>query len=1047
LVNELTRLRLLRRLDERWEHTVTVVSAGPGFGKTTLLAQAVRAHQLEPRGLDVWVSCSAEHERSERLALAILQAISPGRPAPKQPGGQFPGARDVLAELVAQAPMEVCLILDDVHEIPAGSPGADLLATVLRTLPTTVHLLLSGRGTPDLPMARLAAAGEVLRVGAEELAFTAVEVGSLARRLGSTSRLAETLHGWPALVRLAFAAGPAAPAQYAREEILSHLRSPQTLALASLATLGTATAGEVEAVAGVPADLADLAERIPLVSVMDDGQFRAHELWADAVCRMLTAQQQRATRQRAIRVLAARGDLTRAGALACQAQDWELLAELSVMLVRSTLSTLPTGVARRWLAAIPSSAHDEPAFLLLAAAAAHADNYADEGVDATLNRAWLGMRGRQDQRGAAAVLGQAVIAAHTRADIPRLVEIARWANTLPDLTADPLVSVLRHSVASVLAEVSGDPETALDHLTIAPVTDVPRPLALFTLRFQFHCLNMVGRGLEAADLADRCLANACDPRVSLSGPIARWFAGDPSQLTRLRELGSEIVNQPTIRQPTTDQHAGSGQPPTTARDAFVAGAMGAVVAASCGETSHLPARPCGTAPDHPNARDAVLACAAEAAVAVARGNDNAGARAYDELLRTWPPTDRFTERHLRRFLTLGYVLCPRLQTHWDTIDLGPAHTLARAAGRALIAARIGDLSLAAGLPTEHALSFLPLPWSVELSARLESTGRHRGLPLGRWLADTIGPAFHRQLSAAVHSDDRAVAGGATALTATLPAPPTHTLGIAVLGPLRLTRDGLDVAAPELRRARVRQLLGALVLYRSLSRDRVMDMLWPGLDRTSAARNLRVTLTHLRHLLEPDRAGGASYHLQTVGEELRLVSASALTVDLWTFGQLEAEVRQARLRGDIDRAAELLRTAVELFRGDPLPDLEFVNDPDIAGRISQVRTSYLEQLLDLGELSMVSGDAAPALTLGERVLSIEPFDSRGHRLVLAAALRGRNPVQMTRARQLVRSALTELGAPPDRATSILLQQLSTLLGARDRLGFGAGPTGMARRRTG
>ena len=140
-------------------------------------------------------------------------------------------------------------------------------------------------------------------------------------------------------------------------------------------------------------------------------------------------------------------------------------------------------------------------------------------------------------------------------------------------------------------------------------------------------------------------------------------------------------------------------------------------------------------------------------------------------------------------------------------------------------------------------------------------------------------------------------------------------------------------------------------------------------------------------------------------------------------------------------------AVELFRGDPLPDLAFVNDPDIAGRIREVTAKNLEQLLDLGELSMVSGDVASARMLGERVLSIEPFDSRGHRLVLAAALRGRNPVQITRARELVRSALTELGAPPDRATSILLQQLSTLLGARDRLGFGVGPTGVARRRTG
>ncbi len=1018
---------------------MTVVSAGPGFGKTTLLAQAVRAHQLEPRGLDAWVSCSAEYEGSERLALAMLQAISPGQAAPTGPARQPPGAREVIAELTGKAPTEVCLILDDVHEIPPGSPGAALLATLLKMLPTTVHLVLAGRGTPDLPLARLEAAGEVLRVGADDLAFTDVEVDSLARRLGSTPGLAETLHGWPALVRLAFAAGPSTPAHYAREEILSRLQGPQRLALAALAALGTATAREVEDVTGAPADLADLAARIPLVAVLDDGIFRAHDLWADAVSRMFTTQQQRTTRHRATGVLAARGDLARAGALACQGQDWELLTELAVTLVHSTLSTLPTTVARRWLAAIPSTVHDEPAFLLLAAAAAHADNFTDPGIDGTLDRAWLGMLERQDERGAAAVLGQAAITAHTRADIPRLVEIAQWGSSLSD-AAGPLPSLLRHSVAGVLAEVSGDPETALGHFTLAPITDVPRPLALSTLRFQFHCLNMCGRGLEAADLADRTLADSSDPRVRLSGPMARWFAGDASQLPRLRELGSSVIDHPA--------HPGSGQHPTTAREAFVTTALASVVAASCGEASQMPSLPCGHALDHPNARDAVLACAAEAAVAVARGDDRAGANAYDRLLRTWPPTDRFTERHLRRFLTLGYILCPQLRTLWDAVDLGPAHALARTAGRALLGAREGDMTVAAGLPTEHALCFLPLPWSVELSARLTSSGQQQGVQLGGWLADTIGPAFHRQLSAAIRSDDQGIAGGATELAAALPAPPTHVLGLQVLGPLRLTRDGIEVDAPELRRTRVRQLLGALVLHRSLSRDRVMDMLWPGLDGTSAARNLRVTLTHLRHLLEPDRVGGtASYHLQTAGEEIRLVPSAALTVDLWTFGQLDADVRQARSRGDIDRAAELLTAAIDLFRGEPLPDLEAVSHPGVAGLIDQVRIRHVEQLLDLGELSLVSGDHGTAFTLGERVLSLEPFDSRGHRLALAAALRGRNPVQMTRARRLVCAALQELGISPDTATSILLQQLSTLLGARDQIRFGGGPAGMARRRTG
>src|SRR5512146_175015 len=54
---ELPRLRLVRLLEGRWDRAVTLLVAGPGFGKTTVLAQAVRAHQVAPRGIDVWVGC------------------------------------------------------------------------------------------------------------------------------------------------------------------------------------------------------------------------------------------------------------------------------------------------------------------------------------------------------------------------------------------------------------------------------------------------------------------------------------------------------------------------------------------------------------------------------------------------------------------------------------------------------------------------------------------------------------------------------------------------------------------------------------------------------------------------------------------------------------------------------------------------------------------------------------------------------------------------------------------------------------------------------
>jgi hypothetical protein len=194
-----------------------------------------------------------------------------------------PGPRDVLDALIRRAPLEVCLLIDDVHEIPPGSPGAAFLREVARTLPATAHLVLSGREAPDVPLARREATGEAIKIADEDLAFTEVEVRALARRLGRDARIAEPLNGWPAMVRLSLAAGPAAPWQYAREEVLCRVSDSQRQALAALAALGTGTAR----------------------------------------------------------------DLARAGRLACQARDWRMLGGLAVDLIHTTLSALPRVIAPR----------------------------------------------------------------------------------------------------------------------------------------------------------------------------------------------------------------------------------------------------------------------------------------------------------------------------------------------------------------------------------------------------------------------------------------------------------------------------------------------------------------------------------------------------------------------------------------------------------------------------------------------------------------------------------------------------------------------------
>ncbi|HEY7483507.1 MAG TPA: BTAD domain-containing putative transcriptional regulator [Streptosporangiaceae bacterium] len=1006
---EVSRLRLLERLRGRFEHPVTVVVAGAGFGKTTVLAQAVRENLLAPRGIDAWVSCEPDHQDPARLARSILAALGVlagegGEPLPGDP------LRWVLEGIRRHAPLDVCVIIDDAHGIQAGTASGAFLAELVRALPSTAHLVLAGRCLPDLPLARLRAAGQVCDLTETELTFTSAEVADLARRLGREDvGAARSVGGWPALVRLLLSARPSVAWRYVREEVLGALSPADRLALAALAYVGPATEELVASVAGDPVDLDGLAERAPLVDVLADGRFRAHALWDAALYRVVPAEAAAELCSRAIPSLARDGRFVQAGQLAVRAEQWDLLGRLAVDMVHGSLSVTPPAVAEQWLAAVPARHRAEPAFVLLEAAARHGRDYTDLGVDDLADEAYRRCAERGDLEDAAAALALAVIAAHSRADVGRLAELAERAAALPARRMPPVLRLAVRGTAAVLAELSGDPEGALEELAAAPVDAVPPALALSLNRMHAHCLLLAGRADEAVGLADRTLKDVGDAHSRLMPPLARWCAGDPSGLADLRPQ---------------DLRA-SGM-----RDAFVEAAIGTVIGCCVGDPAASSMLPLSGGAEPPgNPRDAALAANAAAALAVL-DHDEVRARAvfadYLERYPLDPAGSPLGERHLRRFLAIGYALSPELRAHWDAAPLGPSHQAVRETARALLATRSGARPAAPQWPAiQSALCFLPLPWSVELAARLTRLGSAAGPKLAGWLTDHLGPAVHNELR---HLAAGGVDGAARLLT-TLPRPPAARCELRVLGPLRLSWDDGDRDQPELRRARVRELLCALVLRGPLTRDGLVDLLWPDHHVERARHNLRVTLTHLRRLLESDRAPGeASYHLRVDGEVVRLFSSAAMWVDLWEFRRLTAEAAAATRAGDAHRMGEMLAAAVDLWRGEPLPDLRRV--PGLQTEIGALSIRHVEAMLTLGELRLVEGAAAEAHGCAERALALHAYDERAHRLAVAAALQRRDHALIDSAVAAAREALRNLGARPDPATQALLRQAATSgLGAR------------------
>ena len=107
------------------------------------------------------------------------------------------------------APGEVWLVLDDYHLVDNPEVSRDM-SVLLTHLPPHVHVVLSTRADPDLPLARWRVRGELVEIRAADLRFTVdeaaeylTEVTGLHLTAGDVDALEERTEGWIAALQLA----------------------------------------------------------------------------------------------------------------------------------------------------------------------------------------------------------------------------------------------------------------------------------------------------------------------------------------------------------------------------------------------------------------------------------------------------------------------------------------------------------------------------------------------------------------------------------------------------------------------------------------------------------------------------------------------------------------------------------------------------------------------------------------------------------------------------------------------------------------------------
>ncbi len=216
------RPRLIEKLNEglhqnqNFGRKLTLISAPAGFGKTTLVSEWLANCQLPAGWLsldegDNDLSCflsylvSALQTITNDIGKGVLGAIQTSQPLMTINESLL---ANLLNEIVA-IPNNFILVLDDYHVIDS-EPIDNALTYLLDHLPPQMHVVITTREDPSLPLPRYRAKAQLTEVRAADLRFSAEEAGAFLNQMMNLNLSVENIaaletrtEGWIAGLQLA----------------------------------------------------------------------------------------------------------------------------------------------------------------------------------------------------------------------------------------------------------------------------------------------------------------------------------------------------------------------------------------------------------------------------------------------------------------------------------------------------------------------------------------------------------------------------------------------------------------------------------------------------------------------------------------------------------------------------------------------------------------------------------------------------------------------------------------------------------------------------
>jgi DNA-binding SARP family transcriptional activator len=203
----------------------------------------------------------------------------------------------------------------------------------------------------------------------------------------------------------------------------------------------------------------------------------------------------------------------------------------------------------------------------------------------------------------------------------------------------------------------------------------------------------------------------------------------------------------------------------------------------------------------------------------------------------------------------------------------------------------------------------------------------------------------------------------------------------------------------------------------ISRDTLLDTIWPGGEPTLAGQSLNSLIHSLHKLLRGALAGAPPILYTGSGYQLNL--AAGVGVDIAIFDRLATDGREHMRTGHADAAITAYSRAVRLYRGDLGPDTDLFA---IIER-ERLRALYLTLLSDLADYHHARGDYGECLTHSLALLAHEPAREDAARMAMRCYVRRGERAQALRQYRLCQQILrAEFDAAPEPATTALFDQV-------------------------